>query len=84
LEDLREKLERLKDRLLDPFDVEGLERDFSELLELMKKASPQELREAQEVFEEVRALLVRNMDIISGSLKPVAERAYSGLFSRRV
>ena len=81
---LREKLESLKERLLDPFNVEGLEKEFEELLEMMRNSDPEEIRNARKDFEEVRELLIRNVEIISGSMRPLVERAQRGLFSRRV
>ncbi|RLJ69873.1 hypothetical protein BCF55_0130 [Hydrogenivirga caldilitoris] len=84
MEGIEEKLSRIKERLLDPFNVENLEKDFEELLGLMKKAAPEELEKARGEFEEVKKLLSRNLSIISGSLKPILERGQGGLFSRRV
>lgn len=81
---IEEKLGCIKERLLDPFNVENLEKDFEELLGLMKKATPEELEKARGEFEEVKKLLSRNLSIISGSLKPILERGQGGLFSRRV
>ncbi len=81
---LREKVSLLKEKLLDPFNVDGLERDFEELLDLMKSSSPEDIVEVKNDFEEVRRLLSRNLGIISGGLKPLLERGQGGLFSRRV
>ena len=79
---LRDKLKAVKERLLDPFDTEGLEKDFEELLDLFRSAKPRERLAVREEFEEVKALLERNLSIISGSLEPVIKRG--NLFSRRV
>ena len=81
---LREKLRLIKEMLLDPFNVEGLEEELVELYEMMKKASPKDRAEVVDEYEEVRDLLGRNLSIISGSLKPVVERGRGRLFSRRV
>ncbi len=81
---LREKIEGLKERLLDPFDVEGLDREFEELLEMMSRAEPGEIKGLQDEFEEVRKLVKRNMEIISGSIKPLVEKVQDGILSRRV
>jgi len=83
-EELREKILGIRERLLDPFRTEGLEEEFEELYELMRKANPKELRSVAEDFEEVRRLLFRNLSIIAGGLKPILERSQGGLFSRRV
>jgi hypothetical protein len=84
LSELRDKILSLKERLLDPFSVDGLEREFEELLRLMKGAKPDELAQVKEEFEEIRSLLMRNLEIISGGLKPILDRGQGGLFSRRV
>lgn len=81
---LREKLGRLKERLLDPFNVEGLEKEFEELLEMMRGSNPEEIRSVLEDFEEVKELLFRNAEIISGSVRPLVEKVQNGIFSRRV
>lgn len=83
-EDLRRKVQDIREKLLDPFKAEGLEEEFKELYELMKRAKPEELRDVIEDFEEVRKLLMRNLSIIAGGLKPILERSQGGLFSRRV
>ncbi len=84
MSDLKSKISSLKERLLDPFNVNELEREFEELLELMRCSDPSEIREIKDDFEEVRELLFRNLEIISGGLKPLLERGKGGLFSRRV
>ena len=81
---LEEKIRLVRERLLDPFNVEGLERDFEELLQLMKNSSPEDLGRVREEFEEVKELLMRNLSIISGGLKPILERGQGSIFSRRV
>ena len=81
---LRDKIGSLKERLLDPFKVEGLEREFEELLELMQSSSPEELHEVREEFEKIKELLYRNVRIISGGLEPLLKRQEEGFFSRRV
>jgi len=82
--DLREKIHTIRERLLDPFRTDGLEEEFEELYELMRRANPEELRGVMEDFEEVRKLLFRNLSIIAGGLKPILERNQGVLFSRRV
>jgi len=84
LSDLRSKVLSIKEKLLDPFNVGGLEKEFEELLELMRKSSPEDMAEIKDDFEEIRELLSRNLGIISGGLKPLLERGQGGLFSRRV
>jgi len=84
LQNLKGKLSSIREKLMDPFRVEGLEEDFAELLDILKKAKPEEIKSIKDDFEEVRRLLVRNLSIISGSLKPILERGQGGLFSRRV
>ena len=81
-ERLREKVSEIREKLLDPFNWEGLERDFEELLLLVKEAKPEERLSIKEEFEEVKKLLERNLSIVSGSLEPLLKRG--GLFSRRV
>ncbi|GEM_PF-2506844 len=81
---LKEKMARIKSLLLDPFRVEGLEREIIELYEMMKKAPPSEVASVKKEYEEIRDLLGRNLSIISESLKPVVKRGRGGLFSRRV
>ncbi len=81
---LKEKLELIRSKLLDPFRVEGLEEDFADFLEMVRKADPEELKSIEKDFQEVRRLLVRNLDIISGGLKPLLEREQGSFFSRRV
>ena len=81
-ERLREKVLRIKERLLDPFDPEGLEREFEDLLTMVREAEPEDRISIREEFEEVKRLLVRNLSIVSGSLEPLLKRG--GLFSRRV
>ncbi len=84
MQNLKGKLSSIREKLMDPFRVEGLEEDFAELLDILKKAKPEEIKSIKDDFEEVRRLLVRNLSIISGSLKPILERGQGGLFSRRV
>ncbi|MDQ7039060.1 MAG: hypothetical protein Q9N26_07715 [Aquificota bacterium] len=79
---LKDKLRTVKERLLDPFDTEGLERDFEELLDLFRSARPEERVSVREEFEEIKELLERNLSIISGSLEPIIKRG--NVFSRRV
>jgi hypothetical protein len=81
---LKEKISRIRELLLDPFRVEGLEKEIVELYEMMKKASPREVASVKKDYEEIRDLLGRNLSIISDSLKPVVKRGRGGLFSRRV
>ncbi len=82
LEKLREKLSRIRDKLLDPFDTEGIERELEEFLAMLRKASPEERKAVKEEFEEVKKLISRNLSIIEGYLEPAVKRG--GLFSRRV
>ncbi len=82
--ELREKILRIKERLLDPFKVDNLEEDFSDLLNLLKEADKREILEIREEFEEVKKLIERNLSIISGGLRPLLERTQGSIFSRRV
>jgi hypothetical protein len=79
---LKEKISKIKERLLDPFDTEGLERDLEELLNILRTAEPEDRLAIVEDFEEVKRLLRRNLSIITGSLEPLVRRG--GIFSRRV
>ncbi|NPA41603.1 MAG: hypothetical protein GXO18_04945 [Aquificae bacterium] len=81
---LKEKINTIKEKLLDPFNVNDLEREFEELLNLMKNSDPKDILSIREDFEEVRKLLSRNLSIISGGLKPLLEREQGSIFSRRV
>ncbi len=82
--DLRKKILEVRDRLLDPFSVEDIERDFTELYSAFRRATPEEIVSVREEFEEIRRLLLRNLSIIAGGLRPVLEKGQGGLFSRRV
>lgn len=81
---MREKLAHLKGRLLNPFDVEGIDREMEELFEVMKLATPEELAEVSGEYEEVKELLIRNVEIIGDSLKPVLRKGLGSFISRRV
>jgi len=81
---LKEKVRALKERLLDPFSVDGLEKEFEELLSYVQKAEPDELLAIRDEFEEVKTLLSRNLEIISGGLKPLLREGQDSFFSRRV
>ncbi len=81
---IKEKVRALKERLLDPFSVDGLDREFEELLSCVQKAEPDELLAIRDEFEEVKALLSRNLEIISGGLKPLLRKGQGSFFSRRV
>ncbi|GAB6065281.1 hypothetical protein JCM9492_03730 [Aquifex pyrophilus] len=63
--ELKEKLKALKDRLKNPFDYEGLEREFMELESLIKNAKPEEVRESLKDYEEVKKLLRRNLELFA-------------------
>jgi len=82
--ELKKKILDVREKLLDPFLVSDLERDFRELYEVMSRASPEDIMSVKEEFEEIRKLLLRNLSIITGGLKPLLEREQGGLFSRRV
>ncbi len=82
--DLERKISEVKSKLLDPFFIEDLEKDFRELYEILRSSTPEEATRIREEFEEVRRLLLRNLSIIAGGLKPILERGEGGLFSRRV
>ncbi len=81
---LRDKLSSVREKLLDPFRVDGLEEEFEELLAIMRASSPQELVQVKEEFEELKYLLNRNLGIISGGLEPLLNKGKGSLFSRRV
>jgi len=82
--ELRRKILEVRDKLLDPFCGENIEEDFRELYGAFRRASPEEIVSVKEEFEEIRRLLLRNLSIIAGGLKPVLEKGQGGLFSRRV
>ncbi len=84
LELMREKLTYLKERLLNPFDVEGIDKEMEDLFEVMKGATPEELAEVSREYEEVKGLLTRNVEIIGDSLKPILKKGLGGFISRRV
>ncbi len=81
---VKERLEALKRKLLDPFDVDGLEEEFALLLGTLKELPPEELEKVKRDWEEVKALLYRNLEIVSGGLKPLLRKANGSFFSRRV
>ncbi len=83
-EHLKQKLGEIRERLMDPFNVEYLEKDFKELYELIKKAPAEDTYLIKKEFEEIRKLLFRNLSLIAGGLKPLLEREKGSLFSRRV
>ena len=84
VEAAREKLLEIRDTLLDPFSPDGLEEKFMELYGILSSMDAPQLRDVLPLYEEIRLLLYRNLEIISGSLKPIVERYSDSLFSRRV
>ncbi len=81
---IKERLESIKEKLLDPFNTDGLEEEFLSLLKLLESAEPDQRKVIAKDFEEVKGLLVRNLEIISGGLKPLLESDRGEFFSRRV
>ena len=81
---IKERLEAIKEKLLDPFNTEGLEEEFVSLLKLIESADWDQRRDIAKDFEEVKGLLVRNLEIILGGLKPLLEGDRGEFFSRRV
>ncbi len=81
---IKERLESIKEKLLDPFNTDGLEEEFLSLLKLLESAEPDQRKVIAKDFEEVKGLLVRNLEIISGGLKPLLEGDRGEFFSRRV
>ncbi|HIC87464.1 MAG TPA: hypothetical protein EYG91_06500 [Aquifex aeolicus] len=61
---IKEKLKQIKDRLKDPFNIEGLEEDFLELESLIKGTSKEELRMIYKDYEEIKKLFRRNVEIL--------------------
>lgn len=82
MEGLKGKLREVKERLLDPFRVEGLEEEIGQLLEMVRRADRGELSDVEADLTEIKGLLMRNLEIISGALKPLLDRG--GMLSRRV
>ncbi|HIQ31502.1 MAG TPA: hypothetical protein EYH49_05015 [Aquifex aeolicus] len=80
---LAEKVRFIKERLLDPFNVERLDRDMEELCELMSTAKKEELIKVAKDFAQIKVLLGRNIGIVSGALELLIRR-HEGVFSRRV
>ncbi|HIC97680.1 MAG TPA: hypothetical protein EYP11_04710 [Aquificaceae bacterium] len=80
---LAEKVRFIKERLLDPFNVEGLDRDMEELCELMSTAKKEELIKVAKDFAQIKVLLGRNIGIVSGALELLIRR-HGSVFSRRV
>ncbi|RUM32007.1 MAG: hypothetical protein DSY42_01875 [Aquifex sp.] len=61
---IKEKLKQIKDKVKNPFNIEGLEEDFLELESLIKETSKEELRMIYKDYEEVKKLLRRNVEIL--------------------
>ncbi|NPA32396.1 MAG: hypothetical protein GXO04_02080 [Aquificae bacterium] len=61
---LREKIKEIKERLKDPFGVEGLEEELKQLTKLIKKADTDELLLVLSEYEEIKKLVARNIFIL--------------------
>ncbi|WP_164930748.1 hypothetical protein [Aquifex aeolicus] len=61
---LVEKLREVKEKIKNPFNYEGLEKDFMEIEELLEKASKEEVEKAYKEYEEVKRLFWRNVEIL--------------------
>ncbi|NPB08130.1 MAG: hypothetical protein GXN96_04280 [Aquificae bacterium] len=71
--ELRERVEKTKEALLNPFNSDGILEAFSELQKALSNASPEEVRAVAEELKLLRELFERNRKLIEGFLK-VGER----------
>jgi hypothetical protein len=73
----------IKELLKNPFKTGDLEHKLEALLELMRSMKKEELVKVKPLYEEIKHLLNRNIDIIAGAVKPFL-KLNRGVISRRV